>query len=145
MDFTWRIAPYTVRLKGKVQYTFLWTCLSLYPPVSFRARSVSARKVRPRLSYVSSTPTCYISIFNTTLFVESQLKGSLKIDLRSIGRSVEILVNGHVGEIIKSTTGLLQWIALGLLQWIALGLLQWIALAQILHSITGMIFIDTKL
>ena len=37
-----------------------------------------------------------------------QLKGSLKIDLRSIGRSVEILVNGHVCEIIKSTTGLLQ-------------------------------------
>ena len=83
--------------------TFLWSCLSLYSPVYLWGRA-STRKVRSRLSYIRSTPTFYISIFNTTLFVKSQLKGSLKIHLHSIQCSVEILVNGRVGEIIKSTT-----------------------------------------
>ena len=83
--------------------TFLWSCLSLYSPVYLWGRA-SARKVRSRLSYIRSTPTFYISIFNTTLFVKSQLKGSLKIHLHSIQCSVEILVNGRLGEIIKSTT-----------------------------------------
>ena len=40
------------------------------------------------------------------MFVESQLKGSIKIGLHSIYCSVEILVNGRVGEVTKSTMGL---------------------------------------
>ena len=58
------------------------------------------------MSYIRSPLTFYISIFNTTLFVKSQLKENPKIELHSIYCSVEIWVNGGLGEIIKSTTGL---------------------------------------
>ena len=108
--FSWVRGPYLKNCTLQCDWkrleekdTFLWSCLSLYSPVYLWGRA-SARKVRPRLSYIWSTLTFYISIFNTTLFVKSQLKENLKIEIHSIYCSVEIWINGRLGEIIKSTT-----------------------------------------